>query len=61
VSALERLRQARESGDLQSVIEQIPYARLLGVQCRQLGEELLFVMPRKPDNQGNPSLPAIHG
>ena len=39
----------------------IPYAQLIGVSFEQSGEDLVFKLPRKPSNIGNPILPAIHG
>ena len=55
------LRQAQQSGDYSPLIEQIPYARLLGMQVLRLGEELVFHLPMSEDNIGNPILPALHG
>lgn len=53
--------KAHQSGDYQPVIDLIPYARVIGVQCERFGEEMIFRLPRNPDNLGNPTLPAIHG
>lgn len=39
----------------------IPYAQFIGVSFEQRGDELLFKLPHKPSNIGNPILPAIHG
>ncbi|NMZ02395.1 PaaI family thioesterase [Pseudomonas proteolytica] len=56
-----RMQQAHQRGDYKALLELIPYARLIGVECTRLGDELLFRMPANKDNIGNPILPAIHG
>src|SRR5690554_2657725 len=56
-----RVREAHDSGDYTPLIETIPYARMIGMRMQRLGEELVFQLPIKPDNIGNPMLPAIHG
>ncbi|APC15255.1 thioesterase [Pseudomonas frederiksbergensis] len=57
----EQLQQAHERGDYASLLHLIPYAKLIGVECSRLGDELLFRLPANKDNIGNPLLPAIHG
>ena len=47
--------------DLQTALQQIPYAQFLGITCREEAGEPLFVLPFKADNIGNTLLPAIHG
>ncbi|MCB1616414.1 MAG: PaaI family thioesterase [Pseudomonadales bacterium] len=61
MSLPERVKQARENHDFAPLIEMIPYARLIGMSCLNLGEEVVFVFPPLEDNIGNPTLPAIHG
>jgi len=56
-----RLQQAHERGNYEALLDLIPYARLIGIECTRLGDELLFRMPANKDNIGNPILPAIHG
>jgi len=56
-----RLQQAHERGNYETLLNLIPYARLIGIECTRLGDELLFRMPANKDNIGNPILPAIHG
>lgn len=56
-----RLQQAHERGNYDALLNLIPYARLIGIECTRLGDELLFRMPANKDNIGNPILPAIHG
>ncbi len=57
----EQLQQAHAQGDYASLLDLIPYARLIGVECSRVGDELLFRLPANKDNIGNPLLPAIHG
>ena len=57
----EQLQQAHARGDYAALLELIPYAKLIGVECSRLGDELLFRLPANKDNIGNPLLPAIHG
>ena len=56
-----QLQQAHERGDYASLLHLIPYAKLIGIECSRLGDELLFRLPANKDNIGNPLLPAIHG
>ena len=56
-----RLEQAHERGDYEALINLIPYAKLIGIECTRLGDELLFRLPANKDNIGNPILPALHG
>lgn len=53
--------QARANNTPELIIEEIPYAKLLGVKTLSVGEELFFVLPPANSNVGNPTLPAIHG
>jgi acyl-coenzyme A thioesterase PaaI-like protein len=55
------IRQARESNQIQLIVEQIPYARFIGMEVMQLGKELIYKLPAKESNIGNPTLPALHG
>ncbi|MGE8069219.1 PaaI family thioesterase [Pseudomonas sp. NPDC089569] len=57
----EQLEQAHQRGDYSLLLQQIPYATLIGVECSRVGDELLFRLPANKDNIGNPLLPAIHG
>ncbi|KAA0947357.1 MULTISPECIES: PaaI family thioesterase [unclassified Pseudomonas] len=56
-----RMEQAYKRGDYEALLNLIPYAKLIGIECTRLGDELLFRMPANKDNIGNPILPAIHG
>jgi acyl-coenzyme A thioesterase PaaI-like protein len=57
----EQLQQAHEQGEYAPLLNLIPYAGLIGVECSRVGDELLFRLPANKDNIGNPLLPAIHG
>ena len=46
---------------MDEIIEQVPYAKLIGMQAMYKGDELLFKLPPLDGNIGNPTLPAIHG
>ena len=58
---LELVKKAHASADYQPLVDLIPYARVLGVQCECYGEEIIFRLPANADNIGNPTIPAIHG
>ncbi len=58
---LEIIRYTRESGDFSRMLESIPYAGWIGLTCERFGDDLIFRLPAKEQNLGNPILPAIHG
>jgi acyl-coenzyme A thioesterase PaaI-like protein len=58
---VESLQLARTSKTPAHLIAAIPYAGLLGIQGVYENEELLFHLPAKSSNIGNPTLPALHG
>ncbi len=55
------LELCRSQNDYSALIEQVPYAKTLGISCFEAGDEIIFRLPVKEDNLGNPTLPAIHG
>ncbi|MGY2261309.1 PaaI family thioesterase [Pseudomonas sp. SDO55104_S430] len=57
----DQLQKAHEQGDYTGLLQLIPYATLIGLECSRVGDELLFRLPANKDNIGNPLLPAIHG
>ncbi|GGY65630.1 PaaI family thioesterase [Marinobacter zhanjiangensis] len=57
----EVLRETRETGDFAPLLKSIPYAGYIGLKCERFGDDLIFRLPRKDSNLGNPLLPAIHG
>lgn len=58
---MELIRQARESHEFSGLIEKVPYARLIGMQAMTIGTEVMFILPARESNIGNPTLPALHG
>lgn len=57
----EILRYTQETGDFSRMLESIPYAGFIGLECDRFGDDLIFRLPKKEENLGNPILPAIHG
>jgi len=55
------LQQARDNHRIDLILEQIPYARLIGMEVVSLGRELVYRLPPREGNIGNPTLPALHG
>ena len=55
------VREAHEQNNYDSLISLIPYAKLLGIECLRLGDDMVFRLPASQDNIGNPTLPALHG
>jgi len=53
----ELVQHAHANNDYDSLM---PYAKLIGIECLRLGDEMVFRLPQNEDNIGNP-LPAIHG
>lgn len=60
-SLLERLAEARKSGDVALLSEAIPYARWMHIAPENGTGELLTRMRYHGDLIGNTALPAIHG
>ncbi|MCG8668939.1 MAG: PaaI family thioesterase [Pseudomonadales bacterium] len=58
---LSLIEQCRQDNDYDPLISKVPYAELIGVRCFATGEEMIFHLPPKESNIGNPTLPAIHG
>ncbi|MBT4043295.1 MAG: PaaI family thioesterase [Rhodospirillaceae bacterium] len=52
---------ARQSGDLQPLIDAVSYFRWMGLRVDRQGDELITVMPFQKMLIGNPMLPALHG
>ena len=49
------------SNNIHQIIDAIPYAKLIGIECLQIGDSYIFKLPQNDDNIGNPTLPALHG
>lgn len=55
------LSEAHTRNDYSALIDLVPYARLIGIECLRLGDDMVFRLPAQADNIGNPVLPALHG
>lgn len=55
------VKKATELNDFSHLLEHVPYAQFIGMQVSRFGDELVFQLPAKDDNIGNPTLPALHG
>lgn len=55
------LRRADSVEKLQTLLEQIPYARFLGLAIEHKGNEFTMTLPFARKLIGNPLLPALHG
>jgi acyl-coenzyme A thioesterase PaaI-like protein len=55
------LRSSKESGQLASLVESIPYLRFLGIGIELVGGEIVGTMKFSSHLIGNASLPALHG
>ena len=58
---LQELRDEGRGQDLTALLEHIPYARFLGLEVEQQGNEIVTVLPFTDHLVGNVNLPAIHG
>jgi acyl-coenzyme A thioesterase PaaI-like protein len=61
MTLLERLGEAKRSGDYQALLDAVPYSRLLGLTACLQGAELITTMKFADHLIGNPALPALHG
>lgn len=55
------IEKARELQQGQIILTAIPYAKNIGLEAMNIGEQQIFKLPMRESNQGNPFLPAIHG
>lgn len=51
----------RRAAALDGLVQQIPYARHLGVEFDRRGDELTAILPYQDKLIGNPMVPALHG
>ena len=61
MKSLQKLREAGRGQDMQAVVDEIPYARFLGVRVDIKGNELTTILPFRERLIGNTTLPALHG
>ncbi|MDP4548868.1 MAG: PaaI family thioesterase [Marinobacter sp.] len=57
----EILKYTQQTGDFSRMLDSVPYAKWIGLECDRFGDDLIFRLPVKEENLGNPILPAIHG
>jgi uncharacterized protein (TIGR00369 family) len=55
------IAKAKASGDIQGLIDAIPYHAYLGIRAREENGALIATLPENEKIIGNPVLPAIHG
>ena len=58
---LQKMRDEGRAQEMGALIEQIPYARFLGIAVDRKGNELTTILPFKDSLVGNHTIPAIHG
>ncbi|MEW9897883.1 PaaI family thioesterase [Chitinivorax sp. PXF-14] len=58
---IDKLIAAKSSGDYSGIIDELPYAKLLGVEMREENDDMQFVLRFQDKNIGNTLLPALHG
>ncbi len=51
----------RESGDFNRLVNAIPYAGFIGMECQKTEDSVVFLLPANKQNIGNPLIPALHG
>ncbi len=61
MTLVERLAEAKRTGDLAELVNAVPYSKFLGLTARHEGDELITTMAFGPHLIGNPALPALHG
>lgn len=60
-AAARRLRDARVTGDYETLVDAIPFARFLGLRIVDEGDARRYVMPYRDEHIGNATKPALHG
>jgi acyl-coenzyme A thioesterase PaaI-like protein len=61
MTLVERLSEAKRTGDYQGLIDAVPYSSFLGLSAQLDGDELITTMRFADHLIGNPALPALHG
>lgn len=61
MTIVEQVARARQSGDWNTMISSVPYARFLGVTLEEHDGALLGRMKFADHLVGNPTIPALHG
>ncbi|WP_372038717.1 PaaI family thioesterase [Shewanella sp. 10N.286.52.A9] len=55
------VKRAIDLNDYSYLLAKVPYTQFIGMSVNRFGDEMVFKLPAKDDNIGNPILPAIHG
>ncbi|QBF81531.1 PaaI family thioesterase [Shewanella maritima] len=55
------VKRAIDTNNYTYLLEKVPYSQFIGISVERFGDEMVFKLPAKADNIGNPILPAIHG
>ncbi|MCL1144299.1 PaaI family thioesterase [Shewanella gaetbuli] len=55
------VKRAIELNDYSYLLDKVPYSQFIGMSVSRFGDEMVFKLPAKDGNIGNPVLPAIHG
>ncbi|WP_153915409.1 PaaI family thioesterase [Shewanella sp. TC10] len=55
------VKRAIDLNDYSYLLAKVPYTQFIGMSVNRFGDEMVFKLPKKDDNIGNPILPAIHG
>ncbi|MDH3643619.1 MAG: PaaI family thioesterase [Gammaproteobacteria bacterium] len=61
MNLLAELRAVGKGRDMGALLEQIPYARFLGIATNTQGDTVISRLPFRELIIGNPNLPAVHG
>jgi acyl-coenzyme A thioesterase PaaI-like protein len=61
VTLVERLEEAKRTGDYQALLDAVPYSKFLGLSAGIEGDERITTMRYGDHLIGNPVLPALHG
>lgn len=61
MTIVEKLAQAKASGDYQALFDAVPYSKFLGLSAALQDGELVTTMKFSQHLIGNPALPALHG
>ena len=61
MTILDRLSEAKRTGDYQALCDAVPYSTFLGLTAALEGDELITTMRFADHLIGNPALPALHG
>ena len=58
---LQELRDEGRGQDVSALVERIPYAKFMGLEVEQQGNEIITILPFAERLIGNRMLPALHG